>query len=451
MTDHYATRADAHGTADADSEARTRRRWVVGLLAAFALTTFASCVPYGLLHAVNLVSLFWPSNGVLTVLFLVARGRDRWLSAVVAAVVNFILEHYIAGYTLAEASVATAWNVSETALVAATSRLVLGCDIDFSRLGTLLRFATLCVAPVVALTVSIYSWVWPTPGLASYGVMWPRLFCEEYLGIAMVAPALHAIAVPRDVHLFARSRLERAGLLILLLAGEIILFGFSSTPALFVVFPVLIGIGFRLGPAGAAQAVIITSLVAFVYALLNVGALATFSENRFGAAALVQIFVLAVIYSVLPTAGAVADSLRTRNELQRVQQELVAASRRAGRAEVAANVLHNVGNALNSVNVCANLLIQDVKASRVDGLRRLVELFEHQDLTAFAVTTRGKHLPEFLNALAQKLTDEQHRAVCELTSLTDHVESITQIVATQQSHARTPVDRVAGTANLAAA
>ena len=45
---------------------------------------------------------------------------------------------------------------------------------------------------------------------------------------------------------------------------------------------------------------------------------------------------------------------RTR-ELQETQAQLVTTARRAGRAEVANNVLHNVGNVLNSINVSAKV------------------------------------------------------------------------------------------------
>ena len=38
-------------------------------------------------------------------------------------------------------------------------------------------------------------------------------------------------------------------------------------------------------------------------------------------------------------------------ELERVHKQLMTASRQAGMAEVATNVLHNVGNILNSVNI----------------------------------------------------------------------------------------------------
>src|SRR3984957_15282541 len=46
----------------------------------------------------------------------------------------------------------------------------------------------------------------------------------------------------------------------------------------------------------------------------------------------------------------------TDQELERVHKQLMTASRQAGMAEVATNVLHNVGNILNSVNISASLV-----------------------------------------------------------------------------------------------
>jgi len=39
-------------------------------------------------------------------------------------------------------------------------------------------------------------------------------------------------------------------------------------------------------------------------------------------------------------------------------------------AEVATNVLHNVGNILNSVNISASLVVERVKQSKASGLSR---------------------------------------------------------------------------------
>ena len=58
---------------------------------------------------------------------------------------------------------------------------------------------------------------------------------------------------------------------------------------------------------------------------------------------------------------------RTR-ELEKAQGRLVDMSRRAGMAEVASGVLHNVGNVMNSVNVGASVARDAVKALPVEGL-----------------------------------------------------------------------------------
>ena len=61
-------------------------------------------------------------------------------------------------------------------------------------------------------------------------------------------------------------------------------------------------------------------------------------------------------------------------ELEEVHKQLLVASRQAGMAEVATNVLHNVGNVLNSVNVSASLVAERIKKSKCAGLARLAEL-----------------------------------------------------------------------------
>lgn len=54
---------------------------------------------------------------------------------------------------------------------------------------------------------------------------------------------------------------------------------------------------------------------------------------------------------------------RTR-ELRDTQSELLDTARQAGMAEIATNVLHNVGNVLNSVNISADLVTRKLRASK---------------------------------------------------------------------------------------
>src|SRR5207244_1059704 len=52
----------------------------------------------------------------------------------------------------------------------------------------------------------------------------------------------------------------------------------------------------------------------------------------------------------------VSERRKSEASLQAAHNELVVASRQAGMAEVATNVLHNVGNVLNSVNTSASIV-----------------------------------------------------------------------------------------------
>lgn len=126
-------------------------------------------------------------------------------------------------------------------------------------------------------------------------------------------------------------------------------------------------------------------------------------------------------------------------ELERVHKELMAASRQAGMAEIATNVLHNVGNVLNSVNVSASLLAERIKQSKSAGLGRVAALLEERsaDLAAFiSADERGRLLPVYLAQLAEQLKADQRIALEELAALRGNIEHIKDTVAMQQSYAK---------------
>lgn len=126
-------------------------------------------------------------------------------------------------------------------------------------------------------------------------------------------------------------------------------------------------------------------------------------------------------------------------ELREAQAELLDTGRQAGMAEIAVNVLHNVGNVLNSVNVSANLVCQKVRASKANGLTKAVELIrEHPDDLGDFLTTdaRGRQLPAYLGTLATALAAERDIIDEELRRLMTGVAHIKEIVAAQQSLAR---------------
>ena len=133
------------------------------------------------------------------------------------------------------------------------------------------------------------------------------------------------------------------------------------------------------------------------------------------------------------------ERIWAEESLRALHRQLMESSRQAGMAEVATSVLHNVGNALNSVNISASLIADKVRHSRVGNLAKAVSLIQaHQnDLSAFLTKdAKGRELPAYLSALAAHLAAEQGQILQEVASLTSDVEHIKEIVAMQQNYAR---------------
>lgn len=121
--------------------------------------------------------------------------------------------------------------------------------------------------------------------------------------------------------------------------------------------------------------------------------------------------------------------------------ELLDMSRRAGMAEVASGLLHNIGNVLTSANVSVRLLAERVQASRIPGLSKAAALFREQgaNLPQFLTQdVRGRQLPVYLENLATHLISEQQLVADELNKLGQGVEHMMEILDSQRQIANTP-------------
>jgi len=126
-------------------------------------------------------------------------------------------------------------------------------------------------------------------------------------------------------------------------------------------------------------------------------------------------------------------------ELAAAHKRLVETSRLAGMAEVATDVLHNVGNTLNSINVSCSVVLDRIKECPSARLAKIPELLEQNvgRLEEFlTVDPRGKHIPEYLRTLAGTFDEEQKFVLEEMGHLREHIEHVNQIIAMQQSYAK---------------
>lgn len=145
------------------------------------------------------------------------------------------------------------------------------------------------------------------------------------------------------------------------------------------------------------------------------------------------------IIGYLGVASDISDLKKTMRELKETHEKLMNASVQIGRAEIATNILHNVGNVLNSINVCSTLLADKVRRSSISSVAKTSELLAQQaDIAEFLRSDRrGTELPAFLKKLADQLASEQQEILTELSALDKNIQHIREIVSMQQNYAKT--------------
>jgi signal transduction histidine kinase len=128
-------------------------------------------------------------------------------------------------------------------------------------------------------------------------------------------------------------------------------------------------------------------------------------------------------------------------ELKEAHEKLVVAARHAGMAEVATNVLHNVGNVLTSVYTSAQVAKERMSGLRVESLNRLADMLDAHDADLARFLTedeQGRHVKPFLRKLGENLTKERQGILALLDDVGRYTEHIGDIVKLQQNYARLP-------------
>jgi signal transduction histidine kinase len=132
----------------------------------------------------------------------------------------------------------------------------------------------------------------------------------------------------------------------------------------------------------------------------------------------------------------IAERRLAQEALAQVNSQIASVSHRAGMAEVANSVLHNVGNVLNSVNVSVSLLSERLKRTPLADFPQATALMRtHEGDLADYLTQdeQGRQLPVFLGMLSQQWEVEQNAMLTETELLRNSVQHIKEIVSRQQS------------------
>lgn len=329
------------------------------------------------------VVLLWPANGVLLAAFLQLHRRKAMAVLAVCFAIN-LASNVVRGDPMPFLWLNATLNLAEVLIAGIIARRVCGAALDLRRPGRLIRFAVFAVAPAVlicALIIVSVAGAMRNYSPELYGFTLQRYFSMQALGLLVVAPLLLLLARRHrfsDEGQVAGHR-ETAALFAILGATTLMVFGQSSTPLIYLVFPALLLLVFRVSPTHSALAVLMVTLISGAATLMGHGpvTLHRLPDNP-ELAHLPDIarqltvlygFLLSLIAIALPVSTAVSEHRRMIRRLESRTRSAQAARHRAEAADKAksrflALMSHEMRTPLHGVVGYADIL------SRRDGLAK---------------------------------------------------------------------------------
>ncbi len=125
-------------------------------------------------------------------------------------------------------------------------------------------------------------------------------------------------------------------------------------------------------------------------------------------------------------------------ELKETRDELIEKAHKAGMADIATGVLHNVGNILTSVNTSATLIEDTIQKSRIDSLVEANTILrKHAGRIGefIADNPKGEKLITYYLKLEEPLKNEQSKVLGQTRRLIEKIQLINEVIAAQQSYA----------------
>ncbi len=123
------------------------------------------------------------------------------------------------------------------------------------------------------------------------------------------------------------------------------------------------------------------------------------------------------------------------DELRKAQRALADASRRAGMAEVARSVLHNVGNVLTSINSSSFLVRRGMEKLKLSNLKNVSRIIHENeaDLNYFLTEDpKGKDLLDYIATIGEEWPQKKDHLLQEVARMQGNIEHLATIVAAQQ-------------------
>lgn len=356
----------------------------VGYVGAALLAVYFGRDEYG-------ATSFWAANGVVTAALLCLPARLSFPLVALCFPINFGI-NVSGGLPIVLNFIYTGLNFALAISVAFLARRYCGASTDLSRMKRMLVFASIaavCVA-VEAIVGSLRQLIqhdWLT-----YFTTVSRWFASDFLGIMLLTPAtIMLLKHNRKTYEGKAKALERIVLFGALSTLTVVAFMQATLPVFTLIYPLVLLAGFRLGRSWVYLAVYMVAAIAAALTLKGYGPIHLFDPPApWHRMELLQLFLVSIFLSALPTTAALTEQQRAEARLERRERVAQDAKRRAERSAEAkssflAMMSHEIRTPLNGIVGFSKLLSRrpdldpearrqvDIVVSSSDVLRRLLD------------------------------------------------------------------------------
>ena len=122
-------------------------------------------------------------------------------------------------------------------------------------------------------------------------------------------------------------------------------------------------------------------------------------------------------------------------KMESLNKKLIESAHRAGMADVATFVLHNLGNVINSLNVSIGIIHEQLESSHYSKLIKLSEMIsKHKDSIQdyLLLDPKGKLIPKYLETISSSLKKDLVNMLNEADNIEQQVQHIKDIITSQQ-------------------
>lgn len=296
---------------------------LVPLLGVACIVALTAWMGITLTRETGRIASIWLANGAL-IAILLSTSRANWPAYLASAFVGNVVANFLSGDDLPLALTLSAINSLEVSIVIFALRKPNDATPDLTSWNTLIRFALWggIIAPLSAgIVASSFLHVYlDTPFLA----VLKRWALADALGIITVAPLILAFRNKLfTVKTVTARPLEFAVILGLVSLFTIGVFAQTSYPFLFLVFPPLVVVAFRLGFGGAVAALTCVTCISLAFTLNGSGPFAlvdgvSMAERIW----LLQLYIASCITTTLPIVSSLTERSRMARRLRESESSL---------------------------------------------------------------------------------------------------------------------------------